>query len=163
MVDRREFLRRTTVACAFAAVAILGSVELLTRLTTPSAQAQQVIGVSQQTGQGSGASAQAPSGYVYLAPLTALTGKTYAYFTHPRYGESILINYGGAWRAFSAVCTHAGCTVDFTGSSIYCPCHGASFSPNNGAVQAGPAPTPLQEYGVVEQNGALYVSVAVVN
>ena len=74
-----------------------------------------------------------------------------------------MIDFGGEWRAFSALCTHAGCTVDFTGSSIYCPCHAGYFSPTSGAVQGGPPPTPLPEFGVVVQGGSLYVSEAKIN
>ncbi|WP_308212976.1 Rieske (2Fe-2S) protein [Mycolicibacterium vanbaalenii] len=34
----------------------------------------------------------------------------------------------GEFKAFSAVCTHAGCTVsEVIGASITCPCHGSSF------------------------------------
>ena len=107
--------------------------------------------------------AQTPAGYIYVAPASAVAGKTSAYFNHPTGGSCILVDYSGQWRAFSAICTHAGCAVDFTGSSLYCPCHGGNFSPANGAVQSGPPPSPLAEYGVVVQNGNLYVSKSIVN
>ena len=48
--------------------------------------------------------------------------------------------------AYSAVCTHQGCTVEFNHASKYlqCGCHGAAFDPFNGAkVMEGPANTPL--------------------
>ena len=106
---------------------------------------------------------QPPAGYVYVAPVSALSGKTSAYFNHPTGGLSILVYFGGQWRAFSAVCTHAGCTVQFTGSEVYCPCHAGYFSASNGAVVSGPPPTPLAEYGVVVQNGDLYVSQNVIS
>ena len=95
--------------------------------------------------------------------MTALSGKSSAYFNHPTQGSSILVDYGGQWRAFSSVCTHAGCTVQFTGSSVYCPCHAGYFSPTNGSVQGGPPTTPLPEFGVVVQNGSLYVSQSRIN
>ena len=43
--------------------------------------------------------------------------------------------------AYSATCTHEGCTVAYQSSnkSLYCPCHGAEFDPfKNGGVIAGP-------------------------
>jgi thiosulfate dehydrogenase [quinone] large subunit len=58
--------------------------------------------------------------------------------------------------AYSRVCTHAGCIVDYDASSklLYCPCHGAEFDPANGArVIGGPAPLPLPRIDV-EVDGA---------
>ena len=43
--------------------------------------------------------------------------------------------------AYSATCTHEGCTVAYQNSnkSLYCPCHGAEFDPfKNGGVITGP-------------------------
>jgi thiosulfate dehydrogenase [quinone] large subunit len=48
--------------------------------------------------------------------------------------------------AYDAVCTHAGCTVDFDRGSglLVCPCHGATFDPGHNAQPiAGPTDTPL--------------------
>lgn len=49
--------------------------------------------------------------------------------------------------ALSAICTHAGCTVDYDASaqSVNCPCHGSVFS-QSGAVLNGPAQSPLRMY-----------------
>ena len=44
--------------------------------------------------------------------------------------------------AYSATCTHQGCTVAYqiSNKSLYCPCHGAEFDPfENGGVITGPA------------------------
>ena len=50
----------------------------------------------------------------------------------------------GAFKAFSAVCTHMGCTVNqIADGRIDCPCHGSEYSITDGAVLAGPAPKPL--------------------
>ena len=50
----------------------------------------------------------------------------------------------GEFKAFSAVCTHMGCTVNqIANGRIDCPCHGSEYSITDGAVLAGPAPRPL--------------------
>ncbi|WP_327357145.1 Rieske (2Fe-2S) protein [Streptomyces sp. NBC_01304] len=50
----------------------------------------------------------------------------------------------GDFKAFSAVCTHAGCTVnDVSGGTINCPCHGSKYRIADAAVADGPAPAPL--------------------
>ncbi|HVB95188.1 MAG TPA: Rieske (2Fe-2S) protein [Nitrososphaerales archaeon] len=108
-------------------------------------------------------SAATPAGYVLVAQLSSLSGKTSAYFTHPTHGNSILLSLNGQWKAFSATCTHRPCTVGFQSSELYCPCHGATFSASNGSVTRGPAQVSLAEYGVIEQGGGLYVSASRIN
>jgi len=44
--------------------------------------------------------------------------------------------------AFSAICTHKGCTVAPEGSRIACPCHGSTYD-LTGKNTGGPAPKPL--------------------
>ena len=175
-MDRREFVRRASLTVVFGSIGALAFFEAFDKLASPvptvitqtigggGGNQSQTQGQTQaQTQTQTQAQAQTPAGSIYVAPATALAGKSSAYFNHPTGGSCILIDYSGQWRAFSAICTHAGCAVNFTGSSLYCPCHGGSFSPTNGAVQGGPPPSPLAEYGVVVQNGNLYVSQKVIN
>jgi len=50
----------------------------------------------------------------------------------------------GEFEAFSAVCTHMGCTVgEVAGGTINCPCHGSKYSIVDAHVVHGPAPAPL--------------------
>ncbi|MGW5364336.1 Rieske (2Fe-2S) protein [Actinopolymorpha pittospori] len=50
----------------------------------------------------------------------------------------------GSFKAFSAVCTHMGCTVaGVQDGTINCPCHGSMFSAADGSVKGGPATKPL--------------------
>jgi cytochrome b6-f complex iron-sulfur subunit len=132
------------------------------QVSTASAQASSVSSQASTTSSQS-SSAAVPAGYVLVAQLSALSGKTSAYFTHPSHGNSILLSMNGQWKAFSATCTHRPCTVEFSSSELYCPCHGATFNATNGSVTRGPAQTTLGEYGVIEQNGGLYVSNSVIN
>ena len=119
---------------------------------------QQTSQVASSTSSASSTAAPVPSGYVLVAPMSSLAGQTSAYFNHPTRGLSLLLNLAGQWNAFSATCTHQPCTVKYTGSQIHCPCHGANFNANNGAVLNGPAPTALHQFGVLVQDGNLYVS-----
>jgi cytochrome b6-f complex iron-sulfur subunit len=50
----------------------------------------------------------------------------------------------GEFVAFSAVCTHLGCIVQWLPdkSEFLCPCHGGRFS-TDGQVLGGPPPKPL--------------------
>lgn len=50
----------------------------------------------------------------------------------------------GTIRAFSARCTHQGCTVSSVKDrSIVCGCHNSSFDIADGSVKGGPASRPL--------------------
>lgn len=45
---------------------------------------------------------------------------------------------GGDIVAYSAICTHMGCPVEFTGERFVCPCHYSMFDPaKNGQVYQG--------------------------
>ncbi len=66
--------------------------------------------------------------------------------------------------AYSAICTHLGCTVSWAknakapdASVTECHCHGSIFNPALGAkVMGGPAPIPLSQIGVkVQPDGTL--------
>ncbi len=55
----------------------------------------------------------------------------------------------GDFVAYSAVCTHQGCTVAYTSGQLVCPCHGSVFDPAKGAaVVQGPAQLPLPKIPV---------------
>lgn len=70
--------------------------------------------------------------------------------------DIVIRQSNGGLVAHSAICTHAGCAVDYQGGQIVCPCHGSIFNAQTGAVISGPAPTPLAPRKVVERAGAIY-------
>jgi len=60
----------------------------------------------------------------------------------------------GTIKAFSAVCTHAGCLVSsVSDGAIVCPCHGSRFSVADGSVLQGPAAAPLAPQPVTVTQG----------
>jgi Rieske Fe-S protein len=60
----------------------------------------------------------------------------------------------GTVKAFSAVCTHQGCTVaEVANGTINCPCHGSRFRIADGSVAGGPAPRPLPAVAVSVRDG----------
>lgn len=62
-------------------------------------------------------------------------------------------------RAFSATCTHQGCTVSTVAQGlIECPCHGSAFDAATGAVVTGPATIGLAPVTVVVSGDAVYTS-----
>jgi Rieske Fe-S protein len=65
----------------------------------------------------------------------------------------------GDFKAFTAVCTHMGCTVgEVNGDTIQCNCHGSQYSAEDGSVKKGPAPKPLAEKKVSVEGDKIIVS-----
>ena len=55
--------------------------------------------------------------------------------------------------AFSAICTHKGCTVAPQGDQLVCPCHGSTYDLATGDNTGGPAPKPLAKIPVKVEGG----------
>ena len=67
----------------------------------------------------------------------------------------------GELKAFSAVCTHLNCTVQYDddASVIWCACHNGKYD-LNGQVISGPPPRPLEAYQVNVRGDDVVVSKA---
>jgi len=73
---------------------------------------------------------------------------------------ALLIRTGeSSWQAFSAICTHLNCTVQYrdTTRQIWCACHNALYD-LNGRVVSGPPPRPLEEYTVHVRGDEVVIS-----
>jgi cytochrome b6-f complex iron-sulfur subunit len=64
----------------------------------------------------------------------------------------------GTLAAFSAVCTHLGCVVQWQKEKeqFLCPCHAGVYS-SDGAVLAGPPPKPLTKINLEMAGGTITV------
>lgn len=62
----------------------------------------------------------------------------------------------GTFKAFTATCTHTGCTVaNVNGGTINCTCHGSKYDVTDGSVVNGPAPQPLTEKPITVSGDAI--------
>ena len=107
-------------------------------------------------GSGSGGSTTAPTGSVTVkaSDIPVGGGKIYP-------DQQIVVTQptAGDFKAFSAVCTHAGCIVSqVEDHEIKCGCHFSRYSIEDGHVEGGPAPRPLPEKTVKVDGGTLVVS-----
>ena len=64
----------------------------------------------------------------------------------------------GEFKAFSSICTHAGCPVATVTDTINCNCHGSRFALADGAVVTGPATVPLPPRQVQVADGTVTTS-----
>lgn len=64
------------------------------------------------------------------------------------------------FKAYSAICTHLGCVVEWDQARqfILCPCHDGRFNAVNGGVISGPPPAPLPPLTVTVEGDTVYVS-----
>ena len=78
--------------------------------------------------------------------LSPNSGKVFAFGNKP---GLLLRLANGEYRAFSAVCSHLQCTVQYREDmeQIWCACHNARFD-LNGNVASGPPPAPLETFDV---------------
>jgi cytochrome b6-f complex iron-sulfur subunit len=84
------------------------------------------------------------------------SGKIFKFGTRP---AIVVRTPTGEFRAFSAICTHLNCTVQYRDDfqHIWCACHGGQFD-LNGLNVAGPPPRPLEEYAVNLSGNDIVVS-----
>ena len=79
-----------------------------------------------------------------------------------RFGDKpglLILTEKGTYKAFSAVCTHLNCTVQYQSESkgILCACHNGRYD-LNGQVVSGPPPKPLQQFKVAQRGDDVIVS-----
>ncbi|MDX6227771.1 MAG: thiosulfate dehydrogenase (quinone) large subunit [Frankiales bacterium] len=100
-----------------------------------------------------------PAGGPTITTAAAVTAAGGVGFTDPSTGDPAYVvqTAAGDYKAFSAICTHAGCTVAFLKktSQFQCPCHGGLYDAKTGQVLSGPPPQPLPSIAVKNVNGEI--------
>ncbi|MEY9862904.1 Rieske Fe-S protein [Catenulispora sp. GAS73] len=108
-----------------------------------SAASSTTSGASTSTGA---AAALAPTSAVPVGGGTILTDQKIV-LTQPT---------AGTYKAFTAVCTHMGCTVSAVENGlIACPCHGSRYHIADGSVANGPATQALAPINITVANGQI--------
>ncbi|QOC91668.1 Rieske (2Fe-2S) protein [Micromonospora craniellae] len=92
-----------------------------------------------------------PSALATLADIPVGGGQIYA-----DAGVVITQPTAGTIKAYSATCTHQGCTVTaVTNGTIVCACHNSVFDIADGSVRSGPAGSPLPAANVSVDGDAI--------
>lgn len=171
---REELDRRTVAAGVVAGVAagifaiLGGGLTAIIGRVVGGATRRRLTAASSPRPAASSANPAAPSGSTSsAAPGTSVgaassvpVGRALS-FTNPADGTPAWVVHpsGNTFVAFSAVCTHAGCQVQYDPSTVefICPCHGGTFDARTGQVVQGPPPTPLPSIAVHVVNGEIRV------
>jgi Rieske Fe-S protein len=133
-IDRRGFLRFSTVAAFAVAAAAVGKIFPKTDASSASAGENSVS-------------------KKIIEDASFKVGETFN-FESKAGTPAVLFRTKAGVFAYSAVCTHEGCTVQFNSASknLQCGCHGAVFDPFDGAkVVTGPTNQPLAKIKVATE------------
>jgi Rieske Fe-S protein len=91
-----------------------------------------------------------------VADLPPNSGKLFKFGSRP---GIVIRTPAGEYRAFSAICTHLQCTVQYRNEyqGIWCACHNGRFD-LAGRNVSGPPPQPLEAYDVAIRGTDVVVS-----
>lgn len=175
-VDRQRLLlgRRAVLATGLAAVATGGLTAWVGRLAGGTSNSRRAVLGNAAQPAGTQPSAQPSTGSAQKSPSAGrrLPGTPIGRasqvpvgeagrFTDPASGNPAYVVHttGADFVAFSAVCTHAGCAVEFNPGNMQfvCPCHGGTYDARTGQVLAGPPPSPLPPIQVHVIDGEIRV------
>jgi cytochrome b6-f complex iron-sulfur subunit len=161
-----HYLTRRTVLCAGGAGAAglcafvltgcsSGSTSSATTSVLPSAAS---TSADNSTSSGGATSASPGGGGKQVAKLTDIPvgGSISATLD----GKPIILAQPSTGKvvAFTAICTHQGCTVNPDGAVLRCPCHASTYDAFTGENTGGPARSPLAAIPVTVSGGAVLAS-----
>lgn len=78
--------------------------------------------------------------------------------TDVKTGSAWVVRTGDQVKAYSTVCPHLGCAIDYDAEAkkFKCPCHDSAFG-TDGEVEAGPSPRPLDELEVKKEDNLIAI------
>ena len=144
-VNRRELLKRLGVGLALLSVSAVAFAD-------PDEQSD-----GDDDGKRSGSNTAFGKGIVDLGPVNSF--KLGAVVDKSAQAGAIVTRSQQGLIALVPICTHQGCNTHYSSATaeFICPCHGARFALNGGAVTAGPARTPLSRYALSVKNGRVLI------
>lgn len=150
-ISRRGFVRLEALAGTFPAASALTACDVggSGENARPNAEETRREAAPETTGE-------APASGGYIARESEVSPGSAVRFEDSGQPASLVRLRDGSFAAYSAVCTHRGCTVSYNASrgTLDCPCHGSVFDPaNGGEASRGPAEAPLTEIPVEERDG----------
>jgi len=167
-----EQLHRRTMVLGGATALVAGVVAVLVggitavigraagRSSTPAANPSSTPAAN-PTGPPAPAASTASTGTVVAKVSSLPVGRALS-FTNSADGNPAWVVHpsGNTFVAFSAVCTHLGCQVQYEPSTVefFCPCHGGVYDARTGQVLQGPPPAPLPTIAVHIVNGEIRVT-----
>ena len=128
--------RRSLLAGAGLSAAAISGLTGCGRGTTPSSAQSSTVPVTAST-----ADIPVGGGTIFPQAATVITQPT-----------------AGQFKAFSSICTHAGCPVTAVTDTIACTCHGSRFAIADGSVVSGPATRALPARTVQVADGTVTAS-----
>ena len=131
-------------------------------LVTAVVAACSTYGKKEEAAGESATTTAAPAPSASSGPAAAPAGNVIAKTADVPVGSGLIVDKvvvtqpsAGVFKGFSAICTHAGCTVNkIADGTIDCPCHGSKFN-LDGTVANGPAAKPLEVKAVTVQGDSI--------
>jgi Rieske Fe-S protein len=149
-VARRSILAMAAVAGVAGATAAMSGCQTYGAEAPAEPASPPAPAAAASRGTGEPAKAAGPA-LAQLADIPVGGGKVFA-------DQKVVLTQpsAGTVKAFSAICTHAGCTVsEVSDGTINCTCHGSKFRLADGAVAEGPAGRPLPPVAIALQGTAI--------
>ena len=104
---------------------------------------------------------EAATSQVVAAKVGELSPNSSKIFRFGKDPAILILTAAGEYRAFTAMCTHLDCTVQYRDDleRIWCACHNGHYDLNGNNIE-GPPPTPLAKYAVAVRGDQIIVSKA---